>query len=531
MGLLPRIRIRRFKSRQQQLRRWMKRFSVTSFLIAIEALVYSLLLVFIFTGRRSAFLKDIHDHADVISALLLLAAFAVFHKLARRRIVPRIEQHFFPKPYEERQILSGLGQEARTASNIEQLYMGIVRRIAASFEAENVAVLVRDTSGDYVCAAFSSQINGSENNPKLLRDSFIVKRLNRLSSPLVIERSEVDAWSRALVNAPVSLRDARAREHDSLLLLKSNLLIQIRIKDQMVGILSLSLRRGRFRYGPGDRETLTALGEQLALVIENSRLAQRMVIQERLNRELALAADVQKRLLPWQIPECSALQLSGFCEPARGVGGDYYDFISVDKNRIGIAIADVSGKGMAAALLMSTVQATLRSLTANANGFAVSAEISLAPMVSKLNRLIFNSTYGQHYVTFFYADFDQTNRRLTYVNAGHNPPLYLGANGIKKVRRLTAGGLIAGAFEYSKYEQETLELQPNDLLFLYTDGLTEAMNREGEEFGETRVEEMLTASAHLSAQEIRDQIAARVKQWCRGAGLYDDLTFVVMKVN
>ena len=256
-----------------------------------------------------------------------------------------------------------------------------------------------------------------------------------------------------------------------------------------------------------------------------------MVIQERLNRELALAAEVQKRLLPWQIPECSTVQLSGFCEPARGVGGDYYDFIAVDKNRIGIAIADVAGKGMAAALLMSTVQATLRSLTANANGSAVSAEISLAQMVSKLNRLIFNSTYGQHYVTFFYADFDQTNRRLTYVNAGHNPPLHLGSDGVKQVRRLTAGGLIAGAFEDCKYEQETLELQPNDLLFLYTDGLTEAMNRDGEEFGETRVEEMLTAYAHLSAQEIRDQIVARVKQWCRGAGLYDDLTFVVMKVN
>lgn len=533
MRVLPRIRIPLLKFRREKLRRWIRSVSVTSYLLATETFAYALLLVFISTGKRAAFLKNIHDHADVFFSLLLLAGFAAFHRFALRRIVPRIEHHFFPKPYEERQVLSGLGQAARTASSIEQLYTGIVCRIAESFEAENVAVLVRDKLGDYVCAASSSSIAPKQlaNNVKLSRDSFIVKRLNRLSTPLVIELSEIETWKHALTNAPESLRLARAQEHDSLLRLKSYLLIQIRTKNQMVGILSLSLRRGQFRYGTADRETLTSLGEQLALVIENSRLAQRMVIQERLNRELALAAEVQRRLLPVQVPDCFTGQLSGFCEPARGVGGDYYDFISVDKDRVGIAIADVAGKGMPAALLMCTVQATLRSLTANANGSALSAEASLGKMVSKLNNLIFNSTYGQHYVTFFYAHFDQTNRRLTYVNAGHNPPLYLQSNGNKRFRRLTAGGLIAGAFEDCKYDQETFQMQSDDLLFLYTDGLTEAMNPEGEEFGELRVEEMLTAFAHLPAQDIRNQIVARVKEWRSGAGLYDDLTFVVMKVN
>ncbi|HEX6732635.1 MAG TPA: GAF domain-containing SpoIIE family protein phosphatase [Pyrinomonadaceae bacterium] len=531
MRLLPRIRIPRLRFRREKLRRWVRSVSVASFLLASETFAYALLLVFLSTGKRAAFLKNIHDHADVFLSLLLLAGFAAFHRFALRRIVPRIEQHFFPKPYEERQVLSGLGQEARTASSIEQLYLAIACRIAESFEAENVAVLVRDKLGDYVCAASSSPKIKIPTPLKLRRESFIVRRLNHLSTPLIIEPSEIETWNHSLTNAPESLRAARAQEHDSLLRLKSHLLIQIRTRDQMVGILSLSLRRGQFRYGPADRETLTALGEQLALVIENSRLAQRMVIQERLNRELALAAEVQKRLLPLQVPDYFTIELSGFCEPARGVGGDYYDFISVDKDRVGIAIADVAGKGMPAALLMSTVQATLRSLTANSNGSALSAEASLGKMVSKLNRLIFNSTYGQHYVTFFYAHFDQTNRRLTYVNAGHNPPLYLRSNGNKRFRRLTAGGLIAGAFEDCKYDQETFQMQSDDLLFLYTDGLTEAMNPEGEEFGELRVEEMLTAFAHLPAQEIRNQIAARVKEWCSGAGLYDDLTFVVMKVN
>ena len=535
MGILPRIRIPGLKFRREKLRRWIKSVPITSFLVAAETSVYALLLILLFTGKRAAFLNKIGDHADVFLSLLLLAGLAVFHRFAQQRIVPRVEQHFFPKRYEEGKVLSGLGQEVRSASTIDQLYLAIISRIAESFEAHTVALLVRDPSGDFVCAASSSQTDrrGAVGAKQLrfARQSFIFKRLNSLSTPLVIEPGEIDAWNRALAGASPALRQARAREHENLLLLKSHLLVQIRTKNQMVGVLSLSLRRRQSRYGPADRETLTALSEQLALVVENSRLAQRMVMQERLNRELALAGEVQQRLLPNYVPECLMLDLSGFCEPARGVGGDFYDFITVDKDRVGIAIADVAGKGMPAALLMSTVQATLRSLTASANGSGPSSEMSLAQMVSKLNRLIFNSTFGHHYVTFFYAHFDQTNRSLTYVNAGHNPPLCLQSNGTKRFRRLTAGGLIAGAFEDCKYEQETFQMHTNDLLLLYTDGLSEAMSPEGEEFGESRIEELLSACAHLPAQEIRDRIVQRIKEWCRGAALHDDLTFVVMKVN
>ena len=176
---------------------------------------------------------------------------------------------------------------------------------------------------------------------------------------------------------------------------------------------------------------------------------------------------------------------------------------------------------------MSTVQATLRSLTAR-NGSTVS---DLSSIVSKLNRLLFNSTNGEHYVTFFYAMFDQATRRLTYVNAGHNPPVYLRADDDSEIRQLTSGGLVAGAFEHAAYEQETVQMRSNDLLFLYTDGLTEALNVDGEEFGTSRMMETLKSIASLSADQIRDVVARRVKEWCGGMSLYDDLTFVVMKVK
>jgi|ERR1700752_4563598 len=141
-------------------------------------------------------------------------------------------------------------------------------------------------------------------------------------------------------------------------------------------------------------------------------------------------------------------------------------------------------------------------------GSSSPAHSELSSIVSKLNRLLFNSTNGEHYVTFFYATFDEATQRLTYVNAGHNPPLYLEADSDFEVRQLTSGGLVAGAFEHSVYEQETVQMKANDLLFLYTDGLSEALNVEGEEFG-----------------------ASRIMEWCSGMSLYDDLTFVVMKVK
>jgi sigma-B regulation protein RsbU (phosphoserine phosphatase) len=157
--------------------------------------------------------------------------------------------------------------------------------------------------------------------------------------------------------------------------------------------------------------------------------------------------------------------------------------------------------------------------------------LELSSIVTKLNRLLFNTTNGEHYVTFFYATFDEATQRLTYVNAGHNPPLYLEADSDFEVRQLTSGGLVAGAFEHSAYEQETVQMKANDLLFLYTDGLSEALNIEGEEFGTNRIMDTLRSIKTLSADQIRDVVVRRVKEWCSGMSLYDDLTFVVMKVK
>jgi sigma-B regulation protein RsbU (phosphoserine phosphatase) len=539
MRVLPRIAKPSLRPLRQRWRRLRRHLSVSKVSLGVEVLIFAAVCFFAFTGQRGAFLDSWGRRTDLVATLLLMIALVLLHNGLKKYVLPRIERYFSPMAYEERHVLLSLGQEARSASNIQELYAAIARRIAASFEADNVAILVRDEgSGDFVSLVSTSQPeagnganSGDEAQPKLklARDAFVVKRLRGLSTPLVIESTEFEIWGRALEAGALGSRLAREQERHALRQLKSHLLVQVRTKDQLMGVLSLGLRRGQFRYSTADREVLTSVAGQLALVIENSRLAERMVAQERLNRELALAVEVQQRLLPSRSPENTSLELAGFCEPAQGVGGDYYDFITREDRQVGIAIADVSGKGLPAALLMSTVQATLRSLAAK-NGSSGQGNRTLAETVGILNRLLCDSTGGANYVTFFYAQFDPGTKLLAYVNAGHNPPLYLRADSVDDFTPLSCGGLIVGIFKDCIYEQAVVETRPGDMLFAYTDGLTEAMNHLGEEFGVTRIKETLTANARRSVYQIRDELVRRVNEWSKGAPQYDDLTFVVMKV-
>ena len=540
MRIFPRITRPNLKPARQKLRRLSRHLSVARVTLGAEWLIFGAVLLLALSGSRAAFIDRFGRRSDLIALSLLLALFALLHSLVKRRLLPRLERYFSPAPYDEHRIFFDLGQEASTANNIDQLYQGIVDRIGESFEAGYVSIFAREEeSGDYLCRVSSSRPatfqpgergaageQAQEQPLKLSRDAFVVKRLNSLSNPLVIEAAELETWTQAFSFASPAVREARRREQEALRRIKAHLLVQARTKERLSGILSLSLRRGQFPYSVPDKETLMSVAGQLALVIENARLAERMVAEERLRRELALAAEVQRRLLPERPPECLAVELAGFCQPARGVGGDYYDFLKFDNDRLGVAIADVAGKGIAAALLMSTVQATLRSLSVDGAG-----NNSLADMVATLNRLLCGSTGGANYVTFFYAQFDQATRRLAYVNAGHNPPFFFRAAPSRDFRSLSSGGMFVGMFEHCGYEQEVVQMRPGDALIAFTDGLPEARNAQDEEFDEERIKEAVAATAHLSALEIRDEIARRVKEWIASAPQHDDLTFVVMKVK
>ncbi len=542
MRILPRLHIPRFRSFSRALRRMAKHLTVSRVTLLVELMLAAALLWFALTGSRAAWLDQRGRRADALVIAALLVVFGWLHLLIRRHIVPWIELKFSPPVYDELRILLDLGQEARGATDLDQLYQSIAGKIGDALKTENVSIFVRDeASGDFVCricwppAPQVADAQGGEDGvgrPHLLlaREAFVVRRLQHLSMPLVVERQDYDVWERSLAGVARETKAARMRELESLRRIKANLLLHIKIKDQLVGILAVGTRPRGHQYSASDKEMLMGIAAQLAFVVENSKLLERIVAEERLRRELELAAKVQQRLFPERPPDSNSVELSGICHPARGVGGDYYDFLTFDNQQIGIAVADVAGKGISAALLMSTVQASLRSQVLSHNE-VTKGQDSLAGLVSNLNLLLCRATGGANYVTFFYAEFDERTRQLTYVNAGHNPPFVLRRRqGEQDWLTLSTGGLFIGAFDHLQYEQETVALQSGDVLVAYTDGVTEAMSAKGDEFGEDRLQEALAEFADLSAEEMRERVEQRVREWSAGAPQSDDLTFIVLKV-
>lgn len=252
--------------------------------------------------------------------------------------------------------------------------------------------------------------------------------------------------------------------------------------------------------------------------------------EERIRREIEIAREVQMHMLPQELPVMKTLDYAGICKPALGVGGDYYDFLQLAEGRFGIALGDVSGKGLPSALLMASLQGMLRS-------HAFLRRNHVAELIKKINVLMGRSTSVNRFATFFYGQYDESHRSLTYVNAGHNPPVLLRPStafhantGSCVVTHLNASGPVLGVFEDATYQQRRITLRRGDVLLLFTDGITEAMNLYGEEFGEDRLVSMVMENRTMKAAELENLILNRVDAFSVGTVQHDDLTLVVIKV-
>lgn len=502
----------------------------------------------------------------ILSAIDAILVWNITSELHRRVIAPAIDRHFFRQTYNAQQVLAELGHSLRTMMDLRRMTAFAAEKIQAALHTENVIVFLRDEeSSDFICtgAAWqredrahreryqSAPVTLSDDSLRLPGEAYTVSRFRESSQPLLLDLDDPNSWVHALIARSASRDPIRQRERETLRRMRPALMIPISIRDQLLGVISLGPRLGDMPFSREDRQLLTTVAMQMALAIENSRLVQQKAEEERLRHELALAAEVQQRLFPKCAPETPSLDLCGVCRPARGVAGDYYDFIQLDPGRIGIAVADVAGKGMAAALLMSAVQASLRSQAQFASG-------DPTELVATMNRLLFSSTDSSSYATFFYGQFDELTRRMCYVNAGHNPPILYRVGRQAAVRaadrvrlaegdhrtttteldvaaqelmNLVTGGPVIGLLEQCYYECDTVPLETGDVLVAYTDGVTEAFNPQGEEFGEVRLQELIVRNAHLSATEISAAIMTSLAEWSRGSLPHDDQTLVVMKVE
>ncbi len=261
-------------------------------------------------------------------------------------------------------------------------------------------------------------------------------------------------------------------------------------------------------------------------------LMKERVEKERLDRELEIAKEVQGRLFPKCAPDLSHLDICGSCLPARSVSGDFFDYLTVSPQVLGITIGDICGKGISAALLMANLQAAIRSQApwfipgSGGESRRIWEEKLLSAMVEKINRHVLEYTASSKFATLFIAVIDQENRCLTYCNAGHNPPLILQGD---RLLSLKTGGTVAGMFAEATFAQETIPLQPGDLFVGYTDGLVEASNEYGEEFGEERLRTVLLDYSVLPVESIHRKIMESVQNWSGGKELEDDMTLIVAR--
>jgi predicted permease len=413
---------------------------------------------------------------------------------------------------------------ARQTDSVTGALRGALTTLCERLRADSAMLL--ESSGDrhYRSRVAVGALESTE--CEVPADGFLISRLAAFHGPLTFTDEELRPLSEwTMANRPQRVDEVRA-----LATARVRVAVALRTRDDIVGVLLLGPRDAdRLHYDPSQQRALLTCADQFGLMLENARLTDRVLEQETLRRDLALAAEVQRRLLPSACPSDSIADFAAVSIPARSIGGDYYDFIQIEGGRIGIALADVSGKGIAAALIMSVVQTSLRMITTD-------REVSLSQLAGRMNEFLYGSTPGNRYATFFYAVLDGERRVLHYVNAGHNPPYLVRATRADRVetheiQELSAGGPVIGLLPDVDFEEASVDLCPGDALLAFTDGVTEAHNPDNEEFGEERLKTLLGETAHLTAEETCMRLTASLRAWIRDAPQYDDLTLVIMKVR
>ena len=450
---------------------------------------------------------------------VVLGAGAVW-RISRRadKLRDWIDRRFFREAYNTEQVLSDLSDQVRGIVESRSLIETVATRLSETLHIPQVAVLLG--GGGPYRPAFALGF-GIAPEVSFTPGTGIVKALQANKEPARVYFDDPSSW---LYRDP----DVNEQERAGLADLHAELLLPLSTRDKLLGFISLGPKRSDEPYSGTDVRLLKSVAAQTGLALENARLlsaiADEVAQRERLHREVEIAREVQERLFPQSLPPIAGIEYAGACRPALGVGGDYYDFLALPGGQLGIAIGDVSGKGIAAALTMASLQASLR-------GEATRAPEDLAGVVSNVNRLVYEASSANRYATFFYAQYNPATRQLTYVNAGHNPPILFHRTGSDfRLTRLEIGGTVVGLLESFPYEQGSLEVEPGDVFLAFTDGISEAMNNADEEWGEGALIETVKACSGLSPSETITRIMQAADTFVAGAKQHDDMTLVVLQV-
>ncbi len=403
-------------------------------------------------------------------------------------------------------ILSKAASELVVHRPLGELFDLVLELLLEAVTAERGAILLLEPGGPVIKASRSRHGGDALN------------RVSRSIARRVIEE-------RVSLLLPNVLEDARFRSEDSILAsgIRTAMCAPLWVsaagegRDSVIGLVYVDSIQHAHSFTEDDLRVLTALANVAAAKIENVRLLEESLEKRRMEEDMRMAAEIQTGLLPSSAPRIPGWDLAGSNQPCRTVGGDYYDF-AVERGRLLLALGDVSGKGTGAALLMTVLRAAVR---------AHWMEPSLSDAVSRINRTVCQNVPSSKYVTFFLASLDPTTGRLEYVNAGHNPPILVRAGG--EVETLTFGGLVLGIFEGVSYEGGSVWMEQGDTLVVYSDGVTETWDPDGEEFGEDKLISLAVATRDKGADAVQAAILCEIESFEQGARATDDRTLVVLK--
>jgi serine phosphatase RsbU (regulator of sigma subunit)/pSer/pThr/pTyr-binding forkhead associated (FHA) protein len=410
-------------------------------------------------------------------------------------------------------VISRVSVELLKPLSLDETLMKVLECVFEVVPADRGYVMLLEISEDdpqatpeLVCKAMKSR--------SLANDSSLDVQLSRSISEQVLGQGVSVLTSDAQ-------QDPRFQERRSIMLsgLRSVMAVPLAVEGRVSGMIYVDNPFHINRFTERDLQLLTLIAGVAAIRIENMRLLEGQQEQKRLANELALANEIQLRLHPDNTPPIAGYDLIGVSFPCYEVGGDYYDFIEKSDGRYVIALGDVSGKGTAAALLMSSVHAAVRAHTRT--------RLSASEVVSEINQYIYDNTPANRYVTLFYSELDPRSNQLTYINAGHNSPLLVRSTG--EITRLDIGGFPVGITPFGDYREGWVELESGDALVIYSDGATESLDESGEEFGEARLIEIVQKNRGRTAAGIRDRIDEALTRFVGKAKSVDDLTLVILK--
>ncbi|MGE5680669.1 MAG: SpoIIE family protein phosphatase [Bacillota bacterium] len=352
-----------------------------------------------------------------------------------------------------------------------------------------------------LCGQTGIEIIESKIQKKLLQEALKKCNASKISTPLY--------------------KDDLSSEYEALVQLGVELIIPMQIQGETKGLILLGKRFNNLGFTESDIEFIYATGSLAIISIENAKLFKEALEKQKMEEDLEIARGIQKNLLPQRIPKMKHFDISAVNVSSKQVGGDYYDLVKFANNSCLFAIGDVSGKGVPAALLMANLQAFLKSICRQG--------MELDQATNVINDLVSENTAMGNFITFFWGVINDETKMLTYVNAGHNPPLLIREG---KIQKLTKGGMILGVMKtIVPYISQNIQLQTDDVIILFTDGVTEAMNKQMEEFSDERLEEIVIESAGKSAGDILFHIKAEVERFADGANQSDDITLLIIKVK